>query len=72
MKVLQFFAKLLLLLGGLNWGFIGLFQVDLIHTLSNDGAMDRVLYILMGLAAVQQIAGLKQRQRRPALPPIIG
>lgn len=46
-------ALVLIVIGGLNWGLVGLFRLDLVATLF--GAMSsisRVVYILVGLSAV--------------------
>ena len=53
-KSLDVFSVFLLLLGGINWGLIGVFDFDLInYVFIVAGAIARqVLYILIGLAAV--------------------
>ena len=46
-------AWLLMLIGGLNWGLVGLFQVDLVAKLLGAGTMAaRVVYGLVGAGAV--------------------
>lgn len=46
-------ALALLVVGGLNWGLIGLFRLDLVATLFGAmAAISRVIYILVGLSAV--------------------
>jgi uncharacterized membrane protein YuzA (DUF378 family) len=43
----------LLVVGGLNWGLVGLFGVDLVATVFGPGSIaSRVIYVLVGLAAV--------------------
>ena len=49
----QTVAMILLVVGGLNWGLVGLFNFDLVATLF--GAMSliaRIVYILVGVSAV--------------------
>jgi uncharacterized protein len=57
MKLIKLITKLLLVVGGLNWGLVGAFDFDLVATLFGDmTALSRVVYILVGLSAVQKIA----------------
>lgn len=47
-------ALILAIVGGLNWGSIGIFGFDIVAFLFGgaDSAMSRVIYTLVGLAAV--------------------
>ena len=47
-------ALILAIIGGLNWGCIGIFGFDIVAFLFGgaDSAMSRVIYTLVGLAAV--------------------
>lgn len=49
---------ILLVVGGLNWGLIGLFNLDIIATIFGGTAAlgAKVVYILVGLAAVYKLA----------------
>ena len=42
------------IIGGLNWGSIGLFRFDLVAFLfgGSDSLISRIIYILVGVAAV--------------------
>jgi hypothetical protein len=65
MKTLDVVAAVLLVVGGLNWGLVGAAQFDLVATLF--GAMSllsRVVYVLVGVAAVYQALQWKAMQRR--------
>jgi hypothetical protein len=43
----------LLIVGGLNWGLIGLFKYDLVAAIFGDlSTVSRVVYTLVGLAAI--------------------
>ncbi|QRG68141.1 DUF378 domain-containing protein [Brevibacillus choshinensis] len=50
-------ALLLVIIGALNWGFIGLLQFDLIATLFGGAGtlMSRIVYTLVGLAGIYAI-----------------
>jgi uncharacterized protein len=53
MKVLHVIAMLLLLIGGLNWGLIGLSGYNFIDSIfSARPVFDNVVYILFGLSAL--------------------
>ncbi|MGN0653365.1 MAG: DUF378 domain-containing protein [Oscillospiraceae bacterium] len=47
-------ALALLIIGGVNWGLVGLFQFDLIAWLFGSSAalLSRILYILVAVSAV--------------------
>ena len=46
-------AMVLLIIGGLNWGLVGLFSFDLVAAIFGDmSALSRIVYILVGIAAV--------------------
>ena len=49
-------ALLLLLLGGLNWGLVGLFSIDLVGSIFGYGTfISRLIYILVGISAGYEI-----------------
>lgn len=46
-------AMVLVIVGGLNWGLVGIFKFDLVATIFGDmSGLSRVVYALVGLAAV--------------------
>lgn len=56
MNALDWVAMVLLIVGGLNWGLVGLFNVDLVASLLGDqSAPARVVYTLVGLSALYSI-----------------
>lgn len=65
MKSMDVLFATLLVVGGLNWGLVGLFNFDLVATiLGNMSALSRVVYIVVGLSAVYQAFQWKAIQRR--------
>ena len=54
MSVLDRIALALIVIGGINWGLIGIFQFDLVAWLfGGQGAvLSRIIYTLVGIAAV--------------------
>lgn len=56
MNALDWIAVVLLIVGGLNWGMVGLFNVDLVAALfGTQSPLSRVIYILVGLAALYSV-----------------
>lgn len=59
MKTLDIFVTSLLIAGSLLWGLVGFFGFNLLTTLFGEGAaIGRVLYSLVGLAALYEIGSL--------------
>ena len=56
MNALDWVAMVLLIVGGLNWGLIGLFNVDVVAALfGTQTPLSRVVYVLVGLSALYSI-----------------
>lgn len=57
MRTLNIITLLLIIIGGLNWLLVGLFQFDLVAGLfgGQDGVLARIVYVLVGLSALWQI-----------------
>ena len=61
MKHLHMGAFLLLVVGGLNWLLLGLFQWEIGSLFGgSDAVVSRVIYVLIGLAAVYELATHKK------------
>lgn len=47
-------ALIISIIGGLNWGLVGIFQFDLVAFIcgGQTGIISRIIYILVGLAAI--------------------
>ncbi len=59
MKILNLIAVILVVIGGLNWGLVGLFGFDLVATIFGDMSMlSKVVYILVGISAVYMLTML--------------
>ena len=54
MKIVDRIALILGIIGALNWGIVGLFRFDCVAFLfgGQTGAISRVIYALVGLAAL--------------------
>jgi uncharacterized membrane protein YuzA (DUF378 family) len=56
MNALDWIAMVLMIIGGLNWGMVGLFDVDVVARLfGTQSPFSRVIYVLVGLAALYAI-----------------
>jgi uncharacterized membrane protein YuzA (DUF378 family) len=69
MKQFDVLAAALVIVGGLNWGLVAIAEFDLVATLvglefGETNAVSRVVYGLVGLAAVYQIAQQGAIRRR--------
>lgn len=53
-------ALLLLIIGGINWGSIGIFQFDIVAWIcgGQDNIVARIIYTIVGLAAIWCISFL--------------
>ena len=53
MKALHMVAFALLVVGGVNWGLVGLFQFNLVESLLGSmPTVEMVVYVLVGLSGV--------------------
>lgn len=67
MNAIDWIAMVLLIVGGLNWGLVGLFNIDLVASLfGTQTALSRVVYVLVGLSALYSIyTSTKMASSRP-------
>ena len=52
--MLDIIALILTIIGGINWGLIGIFQFDLVAWIfgGQDAILSRIIYTLVGIAAL--------------------
>ncbi len=56
-NIFDLVALLLVIIGGINWGLVGLFDFDLVSTIFGDMSIaSRITYILVGISAVYAIS----------------
>jgi uncharacterized membrane protein YuzA (DUF378 family) len=59
MKAINIVTLLLVIVGGLNWGLVGLFSFDLVAALFGSGSLlARIVYVLVGVSAAWQVVPL--------------
>ena len=60
MKFFDMILGALLIIGGLNWGMVGIFNINLLAELFGEATMlTRLIYILVGFAAVYDILTIR-------------
>ncbi len=64
MKKLDIAATVLLFIGAINWGFVGLFDVNMIHFFVENETGDRFIYSLVAVAAIYKAVYRKSIQNR--------
>lgn len=61
MGVLCCVAAVLVIVGGLNWGIVGIFNYNVIEAIFGMGSvLTRIVYIAVGLAALYMAHGLRK------------
>lgn len=65
MELFNKICVILLIIGGLNWGLVGIFSFDAVGWLLGGSAsiLSRIVFALVGLAAVGAIPGLFSSNR---------
>jgi uncharacterized protein len=68
MKALNILAIILLIVGGLNWGLVGIFNFDLVATIfglkfGQTSALSSAVYVLVGLAALYRALAFKAAEK---------
>lgn len=72
MKSVDVMAAVLLVVGGLNWGLVGVANLDPVAALLGTGSiLAKATYALVGVAAVYQAISLKAIQKRWHVQPAL-
>ncbi len=59
MRAVNIITLILVIIGGLNWGLVGLFEFDLVAAIFGVGSMlSKIVYVLVGLSALWQLVPL--------------
>lgn len=65
LSTLDWVALVLVIIGGLNWGLIGFFGLDLLGNILGDmTGLSRIVYGLVGLSALYLVFTLKKLARK--------
>ena len=76
MKTLDVIAAVLLVIGGLNWGLVGMAHFDLVAAIfgmrfGDTSVLSAAVYTLVGLAALYQAVSFKAIQHRWNYPSVL-
>ena len=64
MKGFQTVANILVIIGALNWGVVGLFDINIVNTiLGTSVGLEKIVYILIGLSGVLGLANWSKMQK---------
>jgi uncharacterized membrane protein YuzA (DUF378 family) len=69
-RTLDIIVAVLLVVGGINWGLVGILQFDLVALLFGEASLlSRIVYAVVGLCAVYQAVQWRAIQRRWGMVP---
>ena len=54
-NAIDWIALVLVIIGGLNWGLVGLFKLDLVNKIFGESIIATIVYVLVGLSALYMI-----------------
>lgn len=70
MKTVDMLTRILLIVGGLNWGLVGIAKFDLVATLFGAGSLlSNLVYVLVGISAIVQAVRLATQSRGDTASP---
>jgi len=62
-STVDWISRILLIIGGLNWGLVGVFKVNLVSAIFREGTMvTNVVYGIIGIAAIYELIRLFSRE----------
>lgn len=61
MKAVHIISFILLVIGGLNWGLVGVADYNLVDSILGEGStLAQIVYVLVGLAAIVEVVTHKK------------
>ena len=55
MNTLDWIAHILVLVGGINWGLVGVANINVVEMIFGDGNITSIVYILVGISALYML-----------------
>lgn len=55
MNIVQKLALVFTIIGAINWGFIGLFKLNLVESLFGSSMFSAIIYMIVGIAGIINI-----------------
>lgn len=73
LKIYGWVALIITLIGGINWGLIGLVNVNVLAMIFGIGLFARLIYLIVGIAAgyLCYLLYLEKTKTPPAPPPTV-
>ena len=63
MKLLDTISLALLIIGGINWGLVGLFQFNLVDSIFGTlSILSRIIYCLVGISGIYSLSFLSRER----------
>lgn len=56
MRIIKKIALVLTIIGALNWGLVGIFNLNLVSSLIKSATINNIIYIIIGIASLISIA----------------
>ena len=71
MNIVDYIAMILLVIGGLNWGLVGVAQYDVVAKLfgGTDALLSVIVYCLVGLSALYMVVKMAMGGKKAAPAP---
>ncbi|HAB66838.1 MAG TPA: DUF378 domain-containing protein [Firmicutes bacterium] len=63
MEIIKKIALILTIIGALNWGLIGLFNINLVTAIIKNALINNILYIIIGIASIICVAYLFDNEK---------
>jgi len=64
-NVIDWIAMILIIIGGLNWGLVGVFKFDLVRAIFGEmSLLARIVYIIVGISAIYVLAMLPKLTKK--------
>ncbi|MCR4283979.1 MAG: DUF378 domain-containing protein [Parcubacteria group bacterium] len=61
MKIVNYVADILVIVGGINWGLVGLLNFNLVAKIFGSvPVLEKIIYILVGISAIYSITLLRK------------
>ena len=68
MNFLDWIVFVLVIIGGLNWGLIGILGFNLVDAIFGMGLLANIIYVLVGLSALYLIATSGKMMKKSGMP----
>ncbi|MFA7201736.1 MAG: DUF378 domain-containing protein [Candidatus Paceibacterota bacterium] len=57
LSAIDWVALILVIIGGLNWGLVGLFEFNLVTSIFGENIVSRIIFVIVGLSALYLAIG---------------